>query len=125
MMGGDLPTLDDVSLKLITNSDVIACNQNGVMGELVYEGRNVETWLVRRRGNANKGWIGVFNRGNVASQVALSGEVLGLPTHSAFQCKDIWNRHDVAIGSGRRPHDEIPAQGVLFLKYEQQGDVAQ
>ncbi|MHC4631233.1 MAG: glycoside hydrolase family 27 protein [Planctomycetota bacterium] len=124
MMGGDLPMLDDVSLKLITNSDVIVCNQNGVMGRLVYESRDVETWLVRGRGNANKGWTGVFNRGEAAWQVALSGEVLGLPADCAFHCKDIWNRRDVTIGPGRRPQAEIPAHGVLFLRYEQQGDVA-
>ena len=36
MMGGDLPTLDDFSLELITNKEMIACNQNGVMGKLIY-----------------------------------------------------------------------------------------
>ena len=37
MVGGDLPTMDEFSLRLITNAEMIACNQNGVMGRLVYD----------------------------------------------------------------------------------------
>lgn len=37
MMGGDLPSLDDFALKLITDREMLACNQNGVMGSLVVD----------------------------------------------------------------------------------------
>ena len=37
MMGGDLPSLDDFALKLITDQEMLACNQNGVMGSLVVD----------------------------------------------------------------------------------------
>ena len=123
MMGGDLPTLDDVSLKLITNSDVIACNQNAVMGRLIYEDGDIETWLVRQRGNTDKGWIGIFNRGKAPSELTLTGKVLGLPANRTFGCRDVWNGNNVVIGSGQHPHTNIPAHGVLFLAYEPQGDV--
>lgn len=31
MMGGDLPTIDSFSLKLITKNEVLKCNQNGII----------------------------------------------------------------------------------------------
>lgn len=34
MIGGDLPTMDDYSFKLLTNRDMIMCNQNGKWGNL-------------------------------------------------------------------------------------------
>jgi len=90
MMGGDLPTLDEFSLRLIINPDVVACNQNGAMGKLVHEEGEIETWSVRRLGDAGKGWIGVFNRGESASQVTLTPKSLGLQANRIVRCKDIY-----------------------------------
>ena len=36
--GRRLPSLDDFALKLITDQEMLACNQNGVMGSLVVDG---------------------------------------------------------------------------------------
>ncbi|MHC4118332.1 MAG: glycoside hydrolase family 27 protein [Planctomycetota bacterium] len=119
MMGGDLPTLDDLSLRLITDPDVVACNQNGVMGSLVHIDGDIETWSVRRRGAAGEGWIGVFNRGESASVVPISAKSLGLPADRSFSCADIWNGCVVVVGPGQRRHADIPAHGVLFLRYKQ------
>jgi alpha-galactosidase len=118
MMGGDLPTLDEYSLRLITDPDVIACNQNGVMGKLVHEDGEIETWSVRRRGNPGKGWIGVFNRGESASQVTLTPKSLGLQANRIVRCKDIWNGDTFVIGQAQQRTAALPAHGVLFLRYE-------
>jgi len=117
MMGGDLPTLDQFSLRLITNRDVIECNQNGVMGKLVHEQGEIETWIVRRKGHTDKGWIGVFNRGESASQVTLTPQSLGLPANRAVRCTDIWNGGGFVIGQAQQRTAALPAHGVLFLRY--------
>jgi len=49
MLGGDLPSLDDYSLSLITNREIIACNQNGIMGKLLFERNDMEVWRVLKR----------------------------------------------------------------------------
>jgi len=116
MMGGDLPTLDQFSLRLITNRDVIECNQNGVMGKLVHEQGEIETWIVRRKGHTDKGWIGVFNRGESASQVTLTPQSLGLPANRAVRCTDIWNGGGFVIGQAQQRTAALPAHGVLFLR---------
>lgn len=77
MMGGDLPSLDEFSLSLITNTDVLECNQNGVMGSLVYEKEGVESWKTPDR-DSDGGWIGIFNRNLEKVEIKVSEEILGL-----------------------------------------------
>jgi len=114
MMGGDLPTLDDFSLGLITHPEVLACNQNGVMGSLVYENASIESWNTPK-GNNSEGWIGVFNRSESDVETSCSSEVLGIDL-SKFTLMDIWK--DVEISADTQL--TIPAQGVVFLKYQTQ-----
>jgi hypothetical protein len=77
MMGGDLPTLDDFSLKLITDKEMLTCNQNGVMGKLVYEAEGIEIWNTPAK-NSNDGWIGIFNRSDFPKTTSLEQQNLGL-----------------------------------------------
>jgi len=111
MMGGDLPTLDDFSLKLITNKDMLECNQNGVMGKLVYERDSVEIWDTPQKDSLN-GWIGIFNRSD--SQQVISRTVLDLKGKNIndYQVYDIW-RGAVLEGGDIK----VNANGVVFLRY--------
>lgn len=113
MMGGDLPTLDDYSLRLITDPDMLACNQNGVMGSLVYEQSGIETWKVARKGASGEGWIGVFNRSGKVSTLTLDGELLGLDATKHYILRDVWNRKPRKIGESVN----LPPNGVLFLSF--------
>lgn len=113
MMGGDLPTLDDYSLKLITNPDMLACNQNGVMGSLVYDRVGIETWIVFEKDSDRSGWIGVFNRRGVARTVAISDALLGLDDVSGFDLRDIWKDRVLELGDSVK----IQPNGVLFIAF--------
>jgi len=111
MMGGDLPTLDDFSLKLITDKGVIECNQNGVMGHLVYEADGIEIWNTPQKASKN-GWIGIFNRTGDRKSITLQHENLGLDTNESYNLYDIWNSSEVStFGFSINP------DGVVFLKY--------
>jgi hypothetical protein len=113
MMGGDLPTLDAFSLALITHPEMIACNQNGVMGSLKYEKGGLETWRADKKGTAGDGWIGVFNRTDQETSFELTPEVLGL-AGTGCQLTDVWNGAAITLITKitLQPHD------VLFLKYQ-------
>lgn len=111
MMGGDLPTLDEFSLKLITDKDVLECNQNGVMGGLVYEEDGIEIWNTPRK-NSKEGWIGVFNRTDEIQPVSLDLENLGLDSSESYKLYDVWNSGDVSVLDF-----SINPNGVIFLKY--------
>ena len=114
MMGGDLPTLDDFSLSLITNQEMLACNQNGVMGSLVYERDGLEIWKVEKRDSAGEGWIGIFNRTEDKTSIELTTERLGIDafSHTFF---DVWdNKPSDASRVELGPHD------CAFFRYKKE-----
>ena len=111
MMGGDLPTLDDFSLSLITNPTILKCNQNGVTGSLKYDEENIEVWNTPRV-NTSEGWIGIFNRSEENSSVTLNKTELGLDENKDYKFYNVWNKSEV---------DELTfdvnSNGVVFLQY--------
>ena len=115
MMGGDLPTLDDFSLRLITDPDMLACNQNGVMGSLVLEQAGLETWRVNKKGTEDAGWIGLFNRLGESVSVELQPARLGLEDDT-YRIKDIWKGVERTFGSTV----SLKPNGVLFVKFERE-----
>jgi hypothetical protein len=117
MVGGDLPTMDAFSLRLISNAEMIACNQNGVMGRLVYDRDHVETWLAEQRGTPGNGWLGIFNRHDQETQVDLSDSLLGLRPGGHYVLKEIWRKQDFAYPSSQPARLTIAPQGALFMRY--------
>jgi len=111
MIGGDLPTLDEFSLKLITHKDILACNQNGVMGRLVYESGSIEIWKTTKKDSEN-GWIGIFNRSTENKTISLRPENLGLNSDTSSKLFDVWSNKDA---SGLK--FKINPNGVVFLRY--------
>jgi alpha-galactosidase len=112
MMGGDLPSLDYYSLRLITHPEMLACNQNGVMGRLVSERDGIESWNAARKGSKSEGWAGVFNRTEVPVQYQLTPEGLGL-VGADHRLRDIWGETNRSFGETVT----LMPNGVLFLKY--------
>jgi alpha-galactosidase len=113
MMGGDLPTLDAFSLSLITNPEMLACNQNGVMGSLMFEEGGLETWKVEKKGAKGEGWIGVFNRTSRKKEFKIIPEILGLDG-SGYTLADVWSDEKKIMGQTIK----LNANGVLFVKFE-------
>ena len=112
MMGGDLPTLDDFSLELITNNDVLECNRNGVMGKLVYDAGGIEIWNAPKK-NSKDGWIGVFNRTPELNDVTIFIEDLGLDSSKTDDFKNVWENSQVS-----ELYYSINSNGVVFLQYK-------
>jgi len=111
-------TLDDFSYALITNPDMIACNQNGVMGSLKFEKGGLATWRADKKGTAGEGWIGVFNRTDQETRFELTPEIHGLGG-SGYKLADIWSNDVKALGRTitLQPHD------VLFMKYKEKQEI--
>lgn len=115
MVGGDLPTMDAVSLGYLTHPEMLACNQNGVMGALLREHAPFEVWGAAERGRAGHGWIGVFNRSETDATFQTSAENLGLEA-SVTRVKDVWNQCERGVGKDGEVV-QVPAYGALFLRY--------
>jgi len=128
IIGGDLLTMDDFSYRLLTNREMLACNQNGVMGVNVYRAGNIDVWLTPHKMDPRMGWIGIFNRSKSYRKVTLTKQDLGFVAFEAsynltvarqhFRLKDIWSDETITI------EDEhtftLPAEGVAFFKFQMQ-----
>ncbi|MCX6996969.1 MAG: alpha-galactosidase, partial [Kiritimatiellaeota bacterium] len=123
MLGGVLYSMDDFSMSLFTNADILRCDQNGVIGRLVHRDGKLDVWKTSERGNENNGWIGVFNRdGGKKMNVELSAKHLGLNPEQSYRLKNLWTGEDLPIAGQHAI--EIPSDGVVFLSYRQDGQAA-
>lgn len=118
-VGSDLPSMDDFSLALLTNRQMIACNQNGVMGTNVYRRDNVEAWLALEQNHPGSGWLGIFNRSENSRSVQLERGDLGLNPLAHYRAKDIWKDRNVELVESSQ--FALPADAVTFLRFEQAG----
>lgn len=98
-------------MALITDKDVIECNQNGIMGHLVYEEGGIEIWNTPKK-NSKDGWVGIFNRTEEIKSISLKPENVGLDAAESYKLKDVWNSSEVSIFDF-----SINPDGVVFLKY--------
>jgi alpha-galactosidase len=128
LIGGDLLTMDDFSYSLLTNRDMLACNQNGVMGFNVYRAGNIDVWLTPHKINPGMGWIGIFNRSKSDRKVTLTKQDLGfvafeasynlIPARQSYRLKNIWSGETITIED---KHTFIlPAEGVAFFNFQMQ-----
>jgi hypothetical protein len=128
IIGGDLLTMDDFSKSLLTNREMLACNQNGVMGVNVYRAGNLDVWLTPHRTDPRMGWIGIFNRTISNRKVTLTKQDLGFVAfeesynltvaRQEFQLKDTWSGETFTM---KDKHTfTLPAEGVAFFKFQMQ-----
>jgi hypothetical protein len=117
MIGGDLPTLDGFSLRLLTDPDMLACNQNGVMGKRVSQNDGIEVWKTPEKGSSKKGWVGVFNRTDRLKTFKLTPASMGIDDKAKVY--SIWKgRKDYNVAETALIEIDINPDGVLFLRYE-------
>lgn len=116
-MGGDLPTTDDFSFELITNKDILACNQNGVTGKLIYENDGIEIWKTPSKNNPNEGWLGIFNRNLQEKLVQVTAKELG-DGNKFLALFSIWQQKDLGkVTASSQLELNINPNGVVFCKF--------
>lgn len=115
MMGGALPTSDEFSFELLTNKEMLACNQNGVTGKLIYSKDSMEIWKTPDKNKPNKGWIGIFNRTAHAKSIQLSLSDLGIK--NTISLYDIWQKKELGtFTSTSKLTFQVSPNGVVFCR---------
>ncbi len=110
MIGGDLPTLDQHSLELITHPEMIDCNQNSKAADLVYDEEDWEIWRTVSSVDETRGWLGIFNRRNQAREINADTIQLDLPKRTDFE--NIWSPDQETLSL------KTAANGCHFLSYQ-------
>lgn len=110
MMGGDLPSNDAWTTSLLTNSEVIAVDQDSTAGHPAVTTDKAVVW-VSRATSENLQYLAVFNLGDTGSKFQYSWKELGFEK-STYQLRDLWERRDV--GTANSITVNVPAHGVVL-----------
>jgi len=95
MYGGDLPTMDDFTLRLLTNEEVLAVNQASRNNrELSRQDDGIVIWSADKL-DASGIYLALFNVGDESAfaEVALSS----LGAQESYELRDLWNRTDTGV----------------------------
>jgi alpha-galactosidase len=89
MFGGDLPGIDEFTLSLITNKDVLNVNQHSTNGKQLFRENDLVAWVSDDPSTGDK-YLALFNTSDTisAAEITVKFERLGLTgTHTL---KDLW-----------------------------------
>ncbi len=113
LIGCDLERLDDFTLNLLTNDEVIAIDQDPLGKQatpVIIEG-DIQVW-VKELADGTKA-VGIFNQGNQTASYSLIMEKAGLKT--GLPVRDLWRQKTLGK-SGNTMDFRIPSHGVLLLR---------
>jgi len=95
MIGGDLPTLDEQSLRLLTNPEVLGVDQRSAGNRELFSRGEVIAWSAETPGGSGR-YVAFFNLADQRShKVAIRFETFGLGRHCAV--RDLWARKNLGI----------------------------
>ncbi|MGA2796692.1 MAG: NPCBM/NEW2 domain-containing protein, partial [Thermoguttaceae bacterium] len=118
MLGCDLSKLDDFTLNLLTNDEVIDVYQDplGKQSRSAAHNNNLEVWSKELENGGLA--VGLFNRGEVESKVTANWSDLGLSGKQIV--RDLWRQK--AIGEFENQYSaNVPRHGVLLLRLRPSG----
>jgi len=113
LIGCDLQRLDDFTLNLLTNDEVIAIDQDplGSQAKRVLVDGDIQVW-VKELVDGSKA-IGVFNLSDKTMKYDLNFEKAGLKTGGELH--DLWRQKNLGK-SAKTMYIAIPSHGVMLLK---------
>ena len=113
LIGCDMSQLDDFTLNLLTNAEVLAIDQDalGKGAEKVFEKDQIQVW-VKQLKDGNKA-IGIFNLNNKPTKTTINFSDIKLSAQ--IKLRDVWRQQE--LGSFKNVFTTtVPAHGVILLK---------
>jgi alpha-galactosidase len=114
--GNDLRSMSAATKATLTNSEVIAVDQDpmGIQGRRVASpGTNLEVWSKSLSGT-NARAVALLNRGAATASISVQWSALGIPTGAA-SVRDLWSHTDLGTFSGSYTASSVPSHGVVML----------
>jgi alpha-galactosidase len=115
--GNDLGSMSATTKATLTNSEVIAVDQDplGQQGKLAASpGTNLQVWSKPLSGT-NVRAVALLNRGTGTASITVQWSALGIPTGAAT-VRDLWSHTDLGSFSGSYTASSVPSHGVVMLK---------
>jgi hypothetical protein len=98
MMGGHLPSLDEFTLSLLSNEEVLAVNQCSTGNHQCCKEENSIAWLANKVNSTDK-YLAIFNIGDVPNQMTVVFANVGI--HHNCHVRDLWARTDLGFFDGK------------------------
>jgi alpha-galactosidase len=113
IFGGDISRLDDFTLNLLCNDEVIEVDQDplGKAGRRVAKDGDQEVWA-RPLGDGSLA-VGLFNRSEMEATVAANWSDLGV--QGKQRARDLWRQKELGTLEGRFS-TPLPAQGAMLIR---------
>ena len=113
LIGCDLERLDEFTLNLLTNDEVIAINQDA----LGHSARRVATMgsidVFRKQLEGDSVALGFFNRGDSTQTIPARIELIGVG--AAPHVRDVWRQKDLAPTGGKL-EVTVPGHDVMLYR---------
>jgi hypothetical protein len=108
IMGGDMTKMDDWTLSLLTNEEVIAVNQHSANNRQLFDRGGLIGWIADVPGSADK-YVALFNTTDRKAKVAVTSAELGFT--GAIRVRDLWAGSNVAGTASGEFAPELPPHG--------------
>jgi alpha-galactosidase len=117
LIGCDLRLMDDFTLNLLNNREVIAVNQDvaGIQGKRILqdEERMIEIWSKPLKDGSQA--VGLFNLGEQEQVISVQWEQLH--TKGMKKVRNLWKQEDIGVFETAFS-TAVPSHGVMFVKIE-------
>jgi len=113
LIGCDMTKLDEFTLNLLTNDEVLDVSQDSLgrqAGRVVKNG-SLEVWAKDLEDGSKA--VGFFNRGEEESGMTVKWSELGLAQPQ--RVRDLWRQQDLGDAAGEF-HATVPRHGVVLVK---------
>jgi hypothetical protein len=112
MLGGNQPENRELELKLFTNEEVLAVNQQGENPKQLYKKDSAMAWVSQVAGS--KDWyVGLFNIGESAKDIAIDFASVGLK--GKVTVRDLWKKADIGVYK-KQYIQKVNAHGSVLLR---------
>jgi len=113
LLGCPLEGLDDFTLNLLTNDEVIAINQDPLCNQarLIFKQGPFEVWSKKLEDGSVA--AGMFNLDEKERKYGIRFDVLSLPENQ--KVRDLWRQKDLGTFQSSF-HSDIPPHGVMLIK---------
>lgn len=112
ILGNDMLSMDDFTLKLITNPEVIAVNQKSNDSRQVVVKNGACVWIATDP-ETNDRYVALFNMKNKEELITFDLELEYL--RGKYNVRDLWLRENIGVVEGKL-EAKIPAHGTALFK---------
>lgn len=115
--GNDLRSMSATAKETLTNSEVIAVDQDplGIQGQVVASpGADQQVWSKKLSGENTRAVV-LFNRGASSASITVQWSSIGIPAGAAT-VRDLWSHTDLGTFNNSYMASSVPSHGVAMLK---------